>query len=59
MRPIDNEKCQHINTFKEVLYGQKTGDRVCSDCGEIIVGNYSSNLTSSANLNNLTSDIKE
>jgi hypothetical protein len=28
------EACEHEHLAKEVLFGQKTGDKVCIDCGE-------------------------
>lgn len=32
--PIHEAGCEHLNTSKEVMMGQKTGDRICNDCGE-------------------------
>lgn len=29
--------CEHVHTSKEVMCGQKTGDRICDDCGECVV----------------------
>ena len=29
--------CLHENVDKEVLMGQRTGDRICRDCGEIFL----------------------
>jgi hypothetical protein len=29
--------CEHMHTEKEVMLGAKTGDRICTDCGECII----------------------
>lgn len=31
--------CLHLHRSKEVVFGQKTGDSICNDCGEIFVPN--------------------
>jgi hypothetical protein len=30
------ESCTHSNWHKEVMFGMKTGDKICDDCGEIL-----------------------
>jgi hypothetical protein len=32
---MQNGVCIHKNTSQEVLFGQKTGDWICHDCGEL------------------------
>lgn len=33
----NKEPCQHLQTYKEVIMGCKTGDRICSACGETLM----------------------
>lgn len=35
---VDPATCkhEHEHVSKEVIFGQKTGDRVCHDCGEVL-----------------------
>lgn len=32
-------RCSHASRSKEVISGQKTGDYVCNDCGEVFMPN--------------------
>lgn len=39
---LEHEKkalCPHSNRYKEVIFGQKTGDTVCGECGESFMPN--------------------
>jgi len=34
---IMRKKCPHIRTVKEYICGGDSGDRICCDCGEVIL----------------------
>ena len=37
-------RCEHANLSKEVMYGQRTGDFVCDDCGADITRHDRNNI---------------